>query len=301
MPHFHAELVPAMLTPMNRDLSVDYEKAERLAKHLVQNGCDGLLINGTTGESPTLTLDEKIELVKVAKQGAGGKAQIMVGAGSNDTEKTLSDAKKMVQLGIDALLIVVPYYNKPNQRGMFEHFKRIAQGVDAEIVIYNIPSRSVVRMEAETMAKLHRECPNIIGVKQSHPDMDAVSEITALLPRESWLTWCGDDTLTLPMMACGAHGTISVIAHLTGLMMREMIQAVKQGNQQRALELHLKQLHLGRELFFLPNPTVVKTMMAKLGMMESTMRLPLVEPEPDEMKRIDALLAHYKSILPQTV
>lgn len=301
MPNFNAELIPAMVTPFHRDGSVDYEKAAKLALHLIDNGCDGLLVNGTTGESPTLSFDEKMELVKTVKTAVKGRdVKIMTGAGGNDTQKTVEEAKKMAALGVDALLIVVPYYNKPSQRGMLEHFTQVAQAVDTEIVIYNIPSRSVVRMNVETMAELHQRCPNIIGVKQSFPDMDAVSEITATLPQKSFLTWCGDDTLTAPMMACGAHGTISVLAHLAGNQLRELIQATKANNRERALELHLQLLNVGRELFFLPNPTVVKTCLARLGMMEPTLRPPMIEPDDEESERIDRVLDEIKQIAPSS-
>ena len=299
-PRLSAELIPAMITPFKRDESVDYEKAEQLAVYLAENGCDGILVNGTTGESPTMSFDEKVELLKVVKNAVRGKnVQIMAGVGSNDTSKTVEEARKIAAIGVDALLVVVPYYNKPSQRGMMEHFRRVAQAVgDTEIVIYNIPSRSVVLMSPDTMATLHRECPNIIGVKQSHPDMDQVSEITSKLPKDTWRTWCGDDSLTVPMMACGAYGTISVLAHLTGNLLREMIQAVKANNRERALELHVKQVNLAREIFFLPNPTVIKTCMAKLGMMEPILRSPMVAPDDTEMARIDQLMAEYKSLSP---
>jgi 4-hydroxy-tetrahydrodipicolinate synthase len=302
MPKFQAELVPAMLTPFKKDQSVDFEKAEQLAVYLAENGCDGILINGTTGESPTLTWDEKIELVKAVKSAVRDKqVQIMVGVGGNDTHKSVEEVRKMAALDPDALLCVVPYYNKPSQRGMMAHFRELAHVTDTEIVIYNIPSRCVVQMSADTMAALHRECPNIIGVKQSHPDMDAVSEISAKLPQDSWLTWCGDDSLTLPMMACGAHGVVSVLAHMTGPMLREMIRAVKRNELAQARRLHLKLLNMSREIFFLPNPTVIKTCMARLGFMEPTMRPPMVEPSDEEMARIDKILAEYKSLTLQQV
>lgn len=302
MPHLSAELIPAMVTPFKKDYSVDYEKAEQLAVHLAENGCDGILVNGTTGEGPTMSFEEKLELIKVVKSAVRDKnVQIMSGAGSNNTFASVNDAKKIAALGVDALLVVVPYYNKPSQAGMIEHFRHIAQAVETEIVIYNIPSRCGVLMSADTMVTLHQTCPNIIGVKQSHPDMDAVSEITAKLPKETWRTWCGDDSLTLPMMACGAYGTISVLAHLTGTMMREMIQAYKQHQNERALKLHLQQLDLARELFFLPNPTVLKTCLARLGIMGPTLRPPMVEPSESEMARIEALLKNYKAMAPQGV
>ncbi|MEB3287374.1 MAG: 4-hydroxy-tetrahydrodipicolinate synthase [Vampirovibrionales bacterium] len=309
MPHFTAELVPAMVTPFHRDGSVDFEKLELMALYLIENGCDGLLVNGTTGEAPTLGFDEKTEILRAVKKAISGQKMsdgrqipIMSGVGSNDTKKSVEEAKKIAAIGVDALLVVVPYYNKPSQRGMIAHFSQIAQAVpDTEIVIYNIPGRCGVLMSADTMLELHRTCPNIIGVKQSLNDMDALSEITAKLSANTWLTWCGDDSLTVPMIACGAHGTISVSAHLVGSMMREMIQAAKAGDRQKALGLHVKLLHINREIFFLPNPTVLKTCLARLGLLELSFRAPMIEPDDEEMRRIEKLLADYKSLLPQRV
>ncbi len=303
MPNFTAELIPAMVTPFNPDGSIDYDKVKALAVYLTDNGCDGLLVNGTTGESPTLSFDEKMELVRTVKAAAAHRnVKIMTGAGGNNTAIAIDEAKEMAALGVDALLVVVPYYNKPSQRGMFEHFRQVAQAVpDTEIIIYNIPSRSVVRMEADTMKKLHDACPNIIGAKQSYPDMDAVSEITALLPQDDFFVWCGDDTLSLPMLACGAYGTISVLAHLAGNPLRELIQAFKQGKPQQALAIHHKLLHMGQELFFLPNPTVVKTCLAKRGHMGPTLRAPMLEPDANEMVRIQRLLDELNTLAPQAV
>jgi 4-hydroxy-tetrahydrodipicolinate synthase len=169
--------------------------------------------------------------------------------------------------------------------------------VDLPIIIYNIPGRCVVQMQAETMAALHAECPNIVGVKQSVADMDALSAITALLPKESWRTWCGDDSLTLPMLSLGATGTISVSAHLVGKQMRDMIQAFKAGDHARALKLHCALLQVNRELFFLPNPTVVKSCLARLGLMEGTLRPPMVAPEGDEELRIQKLCSGLKHLI----
>lgn len=298
MPRFCAELIPAMVTPFAADGSLDLPAAQALACRLIDAGCDGLLVNGTTGECPTMTLDEKIALIHAVKQAVAGRGiPIMSGCGGNDTHKSVDEARQLAAQGVDALLVVVPYYNKPTQRGMMAHFRAIAQAVpDTEIVIYNIPSRCVVRMDADTMAALHLECPNIIGVKQSFPDMDALSEIIARLPAASWLTWCGDDTLTLPMLACGAHGVVSVLAHVAAAPMRRMIQAFKQGDVSQARHLHLKLLHPGRELFFLPNPTVIKTLLAQRGDIPSArMRPPLVCPDDAEQARIDRLFQHMQA------
>lgn len=302
MPHFNPVLVPAMVTPFRPDYSIDFGKVEQLAQYLVDHGCDGLLVNGTTGESPALSMEEKLELVRVVKHAMAGKnIPIMAGVGGNNTFAAVEDARQMSQLGVDALLVVVPYYNKPSQAGMMEHFRRIAQAVDNEIVIYNIPSRCGVQMSADTMAALHRECPNIIGVKQSCPDMDAVTEITAKLPAKTWLTWCGDDTLTLPQMACGAHGVVSVAAHLVAPQMKDMVDAFKAGKLEDALAIHHQIFPIAKELFFLPNPTVVKSALARLGFIGSTMRPPMVEPSETEMDRVISLVEQYKADIPQAV
>ncbi|MEM0951742.1 MAG: 4-hydroxy-tetrahydrodipicolinate synthase [Cyanobacteria bacterium P01_H01_bin.74] len=304
MPSLSARLIPAMITPFNADESIDYSKLQALAKHLAQHGCDGLLVNGTTAECPTLTGEEKIKLVQTVqsavsglKTKGGNPVQIVAGIGSNNTKTTIEEAQRTAALGVDALLVVVPYYNKPSQRGMIEHFTQVAESVETEIVIYNIPSRTMVLMEPDTMATLHQRCPNIIGVKQSHPDMDAVSEITHKLPAETWRTWSGDDSLTLPMMACGAYGAFSVLGHLTGDMLYDMITAMAAGNHQRALALHLEQLNLGREIFCLPNPTVIKTCMAELGFAGPTFRAPMVSPTDEEMVRIRAIFNESQAVL----
>jgi 4-hydroxy-tetrahydrodipicolinate synthase len=298
MPRLTAELIPAMVTPFREDGTVDYPRAEALANKLVDEGCDGILVNGTTGEGPTLLPDEKVELVNVVKTAlAGRNVPLISGVGSNDTRRSAEEARKLARLGIDGLLVIVPYYNKPSQKGMIAHFNEVAMAApDTEMVIYNIPSRCGVLMSADTMAILHAQCPNLVGVKQSHPDMDCVSEIRAKLPAETWTIWSGDDSLTLPMMACGAHGAISVLAHLTAPLLRRMIQTFKQGNVQEALQLHLKQHYLARELFFLPNPTVVKTCLAEMGTIQGTMRPPMIAPDADELKRIQHLVAEVKRL-----
>jgi 4-hydroxy-tetrahydrodipicolinate synthase len=292
VPRLQARLIPALVAPFHPDGSLDLDAAARLAQALVTDGCDALLINGTTGEAPTLDTEEKIRLFQHIQTAMAGKqVPILAGVGSNDTRRSVQEARQFAQLGADALLVVVPYYNKPTQAGMLAHFTAVAQAVpDTEIVIYNIPSRCVVLMSPDTIATLHARCPNIIGVKQSHPDMDAVSELAARMPTQTWHTWSGDDSLTLPMMACGAHGTFSVLAHLAAARMRRMIDACVAGDLATAQELHRGLLAAGKELFFLPNPTVVKTALARLGKVGPTLRLPMVPPTDAEVARIDAML-----------
>jgi 4-hydroxy-tetrahydrodipicolinate synthase len=301
-PRFSATLIPAIITPFDANLALDLPTLKQITTYLANNGCDGILVNGTTGEAPTLSLAEKKETFLAVKEAlADSNTQLIVGIGSNNTVASVEEATFFADLGAQALLVVVPYYNKPTQDGLFQHFKAIAEAVPhIEIVIYNIPSRSVVLMSPQTMARLHTVCPNIIGVKQSHSDMDAVSEITALLGQHNWLTWCGDDTLTLPMMACGAHGTFSVLAHLLAPTLRTMIDAFKANDNATALACNLQLLGPGKEIFFMPNPTVTKSVLKRCGVLPNTtelMRLPLVVPsQQSDLDRIEALTKHIKSI-----
>jgi 4-hydroxy-tetrahydrodipicolinate synthase len=295
------ELVTAIVTPFTPENQVDHPALERLTQHLIDHGSDGIVVNGTTGESPTTSKAEKLEVLKTVKRVTAGKpVKIIAGAGTNNTQSTIELSQEMEKAGADALLIVVPYYNKPSQNGMLAHYGAVAQSVSAPIVIYNIPGRSVVNMQPDTMATLATRHENIIAVKQSNGDMDQVTDIRRLAPK-SFRVWSGDDSLTLPMMALGAHGVISVASHLVGGPMREMIQAFKAGDTVKAMDLHLRQMEVFREIFFLPNPTVLKTCLSQMGIIGPTLRLPLVSPTPEEMKRIDALMATLKTLVPQSV
>ena len=298
-----ARLIPAMVTPFTADATaVDWPKVTQLAKDLVRDGCDGLLVNGTTGEAPTLTWDEKTQLLETVKQAvqgltANGKpVPVMTGVGSNNTVASVEDAKKMVALGADALLVVVPYYNKPSQRGMITHFSAVAEAVaTTPIMIYNIPGRCGVQMTADTMADLHAKYPHIMGVKQSVADMDAATEIRTKLPK-TFHVWSGDDSLTLPMMAVGACGVVSVAAHVVAPPIYQMINSFMLGDVAEAQEIHGHLFPLFRDLFSLPNPTVVKTIMAKQGRLEMSFREPMVPPTSDELTRIVSLAEKYELI-----
>jgi 4-hydroxy-tetrahydrodipicolinate synthase len=293
-----ATLIPALVTPFTPNGQVDDDMMRRITDHCVNTGCDGLLVNGTTGEGPTLSLDEKRHLVRLMRPLAKQYGvPIMSGAGSNNTAKSVEEAKAIVAEGVDALLVVVPYYNKPSQAGMVAHFSAVAQAVpNTPIMIYNIPGRCGALMSPDTMLTLHTHHPNIIGVKQSHPDMDAVSDIVRLLPT-TWTTWCGDDSLTLPMMALGAKGVVSVAAHLVAQPMRALIDAMAAGDMSKARAIHLPLMPFFRELFFLPNPTVVKTLLHLQGMGNLTFREPMVPPDTSELVRIKTLLRESAHVL----
>lgn len=269
------EVITAMVTPMDKKGVVDLKQVKDLAKHLVKNGSDAILVAGTTGESPTLTFDEEIEVLAAVRSVIKKECKILMGAGSNCTKTAVTAAKKAQKAGADVLLSVVPYYNKPSQAGMAAHFGAIAKAVDIPIILYNIPGRTGVNMLPETVAKLAFEHDNIIGLKQSFPDMDAVTDLKALCP-DNFALYSGDDSLTLPMMSLGVHGVISVASHVVGKQVKRMVRAFKTGKLDEALEIHLKLAPIFKKLFMAPNPVPVKYALSKLNIVNEYVRLPLV-------------------------
>ena len=292
------EVITAMVTPMERSGAIDYDKVESLAKHLIESGSDTLLVAGTTGESPTLTNEEEIELVNSVKRATANKAKIILGAGSNSTESAIEYTKFAQKEGVDAILSVVPYYNKPNQRGMIEHFSAVAEATSLPIILYNIPGRTGVNMLPETVAYLARKYNNIVGVKQSYGDMDQVTELRMLCP-EDFVIYSGDDSLTLPMLSLGAHGVISVASHLFGSEIKSMIRNFKSGELIAARNMQKKLYPAFRKLFMAPNPVPVKAALAYKGQINDYVRKPLVtltEEEKIELfKVIDSVKAEFVS------
>lgn len=270
------EIVTAMVTPFNEKRKIDYPAAENLARYLVENGSDAILVAGTTGESPTLTHDEEYELLYTVKSAISGSANIVMGAGSNSTRTAVDSSKKVQELGADVILSVVPYYNKPNQQGLIEHFGSIAKAVEIPIILYNIPGRTGINMTPETVAFLAKEYSNIVGLKQSYFDMDVVSELKLLCP-EDFALYSGDDSLTLPMLALGAHGVVSVASHLVGNEIKSMIHNFKAGQIHAAKNMHIKLFPLFKKLFMAPNPVPVKAALSRMKMIENYVRRPLFE------------------------
>lgn len=275
------EVITAMVTPMERSGAIDYDRVEALAKHLIATGSDALLVAGTTGESPTLTNEEEIELVSTVKRAVANKAKIILGAGSNSTESAIEYSKFAQKEEVDAILSVVPYYNKPNQRGIIEHFSAIAKNTTLPIILYNIPSRTGVMMEPKTVAFLANTFENIVAVKQSCSDMDKVTEMKMLCP-DDFVIYSGDDSLTLPMMSLGAYGVISVASHLFGSEIKSMIRNFKTGEVVAARNMHKKLYPAFRALFMAPNPTPAKAALAYKGIIEDYVRKPLVALTDDE-------------------
>lgn len=270
------EVITAMVTPFNKNREIDYNKVEEIAKHLVQNGSDSILVAGTTGESPTLTHEEEIEILSTVKRAVQNKAKIIFGAGSNSTETAVKMSKLAEKEGADAILSVVPYYNKPSQTGMIAHFSAVAESTKLPIIIYNIPGRTGVNMAVETVAALANKYSNIVAIKQSFGDMDAVTEMKIACP-EDFMIYSGDDSLTLPMIALGADGVISVASHLFGNEIKSMIHNFKSGQVHAAKNMHLKLYPVFKKLFMAPNPIPVKAALEKAGLIKDYVRLPLVE------------------------
>lgn len=275
------EVITAMVTPMTSKGEIDYDMVETLAKHLVANGTDALLVAGTTGESPTLTNEEERELFSTVKRATSGKAKIILSAGSNCTKTAVEFSKNAQKEEADGILSVVPYYNKPNQKGLIEHFGAIAQSTDLPIILYNIPSRTGISIEPSTVAYLANEYNNIVGIKQSCGDMDKLTEIKMLCP-EDFVIYSGDDSLTLPMLAIGAHGVISVASHLFGNEIKSMIRNFKSGNIMAARNMHKKLYPVFKQLFMAPNPIPVKAALAYKGLIMDYLRKPLSTLNEDE-------------------
>lgn len=289
------EVITAMATPFNSNLEVDYSAAEKLAKYLVNNGSDAVLVAGTTGESPTLSHDEELELLRVVKDAVGSRAKIVMGAGSNCTETAVEMSKKVQAAGADVILSVVPYYNKPSQRGLMEHFGTIARATDLPIILYNIPGRTGINMAPDTIAALAKEYNNIIAVKQSNPDLDLVSE-TILKAPDDFMVYSGDDSLTLPMLSLGGYGVISVASHLIGSEIKEMIVKFKSGDIKGAQAQHYKCLPLFKTLFIAPNPTSLKAALQEWGIISENVRLPLVTISNEEKAKLFGVLSAYQKL-----
>jgi 4-hydroxy-tetrahydrodipicolinate synthase len=281
-------VMTAMITPFDEGGAVNYPEVERLAAHLADQGTDTLVVCGTTGESPTLSWDEEFELFKVVQRAVSGKAKIMAGTGSNSTSEAIDATRKAAALGLDGSLQVVPYYNKPPQEGLYQHFKAIAQASDLPIMLYNVPGRTSQNLLPETVARL-AEVPNIVAIKEASGNLDQVSLVRRLTP-STFDIYSGDDTLTLPILAVGGCGVVSVASHLVGPALQEMIQSFEAGQNEKARQIHLQLLPLSKALFSTTNPIPVKQAMALLGWQVGQCRLPLGEAPADIVDMVKVAL-----------
>jgi 4-hydroxy-tetrahydrodipicolinate synthase len=286
-------VITAMVTPFSADGDVNYAVAEKLAAHLADHGSDSLVVCGTTGESPTLTWDEEYQLFQVVQKAVAGKAKVLAGTGSNSTAEAIIATEKAARLELDGAMLVVPYYNKPPQEGLYHHFRSIAESApDLPMILYNIPGRTGQNMLPETIARL-AEVPNIVGVKEASGSLDQASHVRQLTPPEFGL-YSGDDSLTLPMLSIGGTGVVSVASHLIGDSLQEMVQAFLCGKVQAATAIHLKFLSLFKALFVTTNPIPVKLALELQGWSVGSPRPPLVAADDQVRVMLQSLLAEYK-------
>jgi 4-hydroxy-tetrahydrodipicolinate synthase len=287
-------LVTAMVTPFDADLQIDWRQTERLIDYLIQEQqTDTLVVCGTTGESPTLNDDEKVQLFEFAVKQAKGRCKIIAGTGSNDTAHSVHLTGLAEQAGVDGVLLVAPYYNKPSQEGLFQHFKTIAESTSLPVMLYNIPGRSNVNVLPETTLRL-AQLPNVVATKEAHADLDHITALVTDAP-ETFKVYCGDDSLTLPFLAVGAHGIVSVASHVIGREMKTMISAYVNGETAKAAELHGQLLPVFKGLFKcphpVPSPAPVKHALKLKGMDTGGLRLPLVGVTEEEGRFIGSLFA----------
>jgi len=285
-----------MVTPFNEKGEVDYEQAKKLALALLNSGSDGVVVAATTGEAPTLTWEEEMRLFTEVKSAIGNRGTIVAYTGSNSTAEAVEATGKAEKIGVDACLLVVPYYNKPNQEGIYQHFKAVADNTSLPIIMYNIPSRVVVNMSWETIARLS-QIDNIIGVKEANGDMTHVVQTMSNV-REGFLIWSGNDNDTFPIMALGGYGVIGVTTHLVGKQYKKMIDIILSNKIAEAAAIQCHLVPLVNAMFMAPSPAPIKYALNHLGFNVGKPRLPLVEPDEKTATIIRNTLKNYKIDLP---
>lgn len=282
------KLLTAMLTPFHADGSVNYDEAAKVAAYLVDvQKNDGIVVNGTTGESPTLTEDEKVRLLKTVLDAVGDRAAVVFGAGSYDTAESIAMTRLGEKTGAHGIMLVNPYYNRPGQAGLYAHFSTVAKETGLPVMLYNIQPRSAINLETPTLLKL-AEIPNIVAVKEASGLIGQIGDVVRLAP-EGFRVYSGDDALTLPILSLGGHGLVSVVAHIVGADLKEMIE-IFPSNPKAAAAIHHRLVPTFKALFSSPNPVPVKYATAKRGFDCVTVRLPLVEMTDEEKAVVDAVL-----------
>ena len=284
-------LMTAMITPFTADGAVDFAKAAELARNLVDSGNDGLIITGTTGEGPTLSEDEKLELYRVTKR-AVGNASIVAGTGNYNTAESVHLSREAERCDVDGLLLVVPYYNNPPQEGLYQHFKAIAEATSLPCILYNVPGRSPRNLDAATMKRL-AEIDNIVGVKEASGKMEQFNAVMQAVP-DDFLVYSGNDSDTHTLMSMGGYGVISVAAHIVGEREKQMVNLLAEGRTAEAASIHLELMPLVEALFWQPNPMPIRAALNELGFSVGNPRLPLVDLTDAEKDRLRAVLAKYE-------
>lgn len=291
MRSFFGSLVTAMITPFNPNLEINYQKVEELVEVLLKKGSDTLVVAGTTGESPALSEKERLNLLKVVSDVAKGRAKVLAGAGGNYTQTTIELCRKAEEMGIDGLMLVTPYYNKPPQEGLYRHFSKIAESVKLPIMLYNVPGRTGVNLQAETTLRL-AEIDNIVAIKEASGDLEQVTTICAGCP-DNFFVYSGDDSMTLPIISAGGSGVVSIASHLAGLEIKQMMEAFFSRDIHQAVKMHQKLMPLFRVLFITTNPIPLKAALNLMGMDVGEPRLPLVSLPENLSKTLKEVLDHY--------
>jgi len=289
-------LITAMVTPFDASGKVDYEQSKKLALACLASGSDGVVLSGTTGESPTLTHEEELKLYIEVKSVVGKRGSIIAGTGSNCTSEAVEATQQAEKAGVDACLLVTPYYNKPSQDGLYQHFKTIAENTALPCILYNVPSRTVVSLAAETVIKLS-EIQNIIGIKEASGNLEEIGKIISGA-RKGFIVWSGNDGDVLPMMKMGGYGVISVASHLVGLQMKEMMNQYLAGQVAEADKIYMGLMPLFKNLFVVSNPVPIKYALNQIGFRVGKPRLPLVEPDAKSAAIIKDTLKNCKIDLP---
>ncbi len=288
------KVLTAMVTPFDEKQNVNYSAAVKIARYLAANGSDGIVVAGTTGETPNLTKEEKINLFNEVKQAVGNTCKVIAGVGTYSTRESIDLVEKITDQQLDGIMAVVPYYNKPSQEGLYAHFKAIAEATDLPVMLYNIPGRTVINLLPQTVKKLS-EIPNIVCIKEAAGVMDQVSELKSILP-DSFAIYAGDDSLTLPMLSLGSSGIVSVAAHLVGNQIQKMIKAFSEGDTQKALRWHLLLLPIFKGMFVATNPVPVKYLLNQIGLEAGGYRLPIVGPSQAEQDFLNELFTKIQAL-----
>ncbi|HDP69204.1 MAG TPA: 4-hydroxy-tetrahydrodipicolinate synthase [Actinobacteria bacterium] len=286
------EVLTAMVTPFKEDLSVDYDRAQELALYLLNNGSDGIVVSGTTGESPTLSDEEKVNLFRVVKEAVGKKGFVIAGTGYNCTRESIELTKKAEKIGVDGCMLVTPYYNKPPQEGLYKHFKIVAENTSLPVILYNVPSRTSRNLEADTVIALS-EIPNIIGVKEASGDFEQIANIISKTPND-FILYSGDDSATYPILSLGGDGVISVASHVVGDEMKEMTSSYKKGDHKKSLEIHLKLMPIFKALFLTTSPIMIKAALNLKGINVGGLRPPLINASEEQILKFEEILNSFE-------
>lgn len=284
-------IITAMVTPFDENGHIDLQKLRDLVQHLIDTGSDAIVAGGTTGEAPTLSHEEKAALFKNTVDAAAGQVPVIAGTGTNSTYAACQLTQLAEQAGADAVMLTAPYYNKPNQEGMYQHFMAVADATSLPVMLYNVPGRTGVHLEAETTIRLAQDAENIVSIKDASGDLDHMNAVLTGAP-EAFTLYSGDDSLTLPAFAIGASGIVSVASHVAGSAMKEMLDLFDEGHHREARNLHRQLVPLMDAMFCAPSPAPVKSALQMIGVSAGSVRLPITELTDLEEQVVAGVLAN---------